>query len=125
MIRRAVLLEVMVLASIGLAAPACAQTLGQANTPEIAWWRVVAALLLCLALGVAGAYALRARFGGQLPPVGQRAVRRLRVVENLRIGHQVDICLIACDEAQFIVAASPHGIAMTPVGIASPDPESA
>jgi hypothetical protein len=109
------LFKATILAGMGLAVPALAQTIGQANSPEIAWWRVVASLLLCLALGVAGANALRARFGGQLRPVGQRVVRRLRVVENLRIGHQVDVCLVACDEAEFIVAASPHGIAMTPV----------
>jgi len=35
--------------------------------------------------------------------------RKLRLVESLRLSHQVDICLVACEERRFLIAASPHG----------------
>jgi len=110
------------------ATPVWAQALGGASEPQVAWWRVLAALALCLALAVGGALALRARLGGQAPALRgfklglkPAAVKRLRLVESLRVSHQVDVCLVSCDGAEFIVAASPQGAAITP----APRPESA
>lgn len=107
------------------AQPALAQTLGQGTSSDIPWLRLTGALILCLSLAVAGAYALRTRMGGgaALPPVLARlklpiagltlpeaAPRRLQLVETIRLSHQVDVCLIRCDDRQILVAASPQGV---------------
>lgn len=90
------------------AAPALAQRLGQGTGSEVPVWRVLGALALCLALAVGAAYVLRRRLGGSTPLTLGRG-RRLQLVETLRLSHQVDICLIACDGAEFLVAAAPQG----------------
>lgn len=87
------------------AAPAFAQRLGQGTGTEVPIWRVLGALALCLALAVAAAYVLRRRLGGSLPLTVGRT-RRLRIVETLRLGHQVDLCLVSCDGAEFLLAVS-------------------
>jgi len=114
------------MAGVMLPWPALAQTLGQGSGPDVAWWRVVGALALCLALAVGGAFALRTRMGGGVPrwgssgwPFGQwpratvPAARRLTMLESLRISPQVHICLVACDEAEFLVAISPQSVAIS------------
>lgn len=90
------------------AAPAFAQRLGQGTGTEVPIWRVLGALALCLALAVAAAYFLRRRMGGSLPLAMGRG-RRLQLIETLRLSHQVDICLVSCDGAQFLVAATQQG----------------
>jgi flagellar biogenesis protein FliO len=92
---------------------ALAQRLGQGGVEtDIAWWRVGGALILCLALAVAAAYALRTRLRGGAAPLLSRDERRLRLIETLRIGHQVDVCLIACEGRKLLLAASPHGVVL-------------
>lgn len=109
----------LTIAALAAAGPACAQTLGQAAGPDVSWWRVLAALLLCLALGVGGAYALRARMGvGTAPQVlwrlGSAPAKRLRIIETVRVGQQVEVCLIACDGREHLIAVSPHAIEVLP-----------
>jgi flagellar biogenesis protein FliO len=90
------------------AAPAFAQRLGQGTGTEVPVWRVLGALALCLALAVAAAYVLRRRLGGSLPlNIGR--TRRLQLVETLRLSHHIDLCLVSCDGAEFLVAASAQG----------------
>lgn len=104
------------------AAVAASQTLGGGGGAEVPVWRVLGALVICLTLAVAAAVALRARLGaiGVAPPpvwggrLGGRETsgvreRRLRVLESVRLSHQVDVCLMTCDEREFIVATSPEG----------------
>lgn len=95
-------------ALLPMAAPAVAQRLGQGTGTEVPVWRVLGALALCLALAVAAAYFLRRRLGGSLP-LARGRTRRLQLVETLRLSHQVDICLVSCDGAEFIVAATQQG----------------
>lgn len=95
------------------ATPAAAQKLGHGGGAEISVWRVAAALLLCLALAVGGAFALRYRQRGEVFPQ-QRAARRLQVVETIRMRHQVDLALVRCDDREFLVATSPHGVRFGP-----------
>lgn len=121
------LASLSLVAMAALSRPALAQTLGQGQGPEIAWWRVVAALLFCLMLGLVAAFALRARMGGAAAPsrltfpfgpglrLPAHAERRLKLVESLRLAPQVSVSLVSCDGAEFIVAAAPHGVAVTPV----------
>lgn len=104
-----------------------AQILGGAQAPaDIPFWRVTAALVISLGLGFAAALALRGRLRGGLPtvlakpapllgqvmkkwPQGAAPVRRLQLVETIRISHQVDVCLLRCDDAEFLLAATPQG----------------
>lgn len=108
------------------AAPAFAQRIGQGTGTEVPVWRVLGALALCLALAVAAAYFLRRRLGGSLPLAIGRT-RRLQLVETLRLSHQIDICLVSCDGAEFLLAASAHGAATIilalPPSPATPEPE--
>jgi flagellar biogenesis protein FliO len=114
-----------------VATPAFAQRLGQGAGVEIAWWRVAGALILCLALAVSGAFALkfRLREAGHAPRLKgrqawiaiagafrpglaplQRQPRRLRLIETVRLSHQADVCLIECDGKDILVAATPQGV---------------
>lgn len=90
------------------AAPALAQSLGQASTVHIEWWRVIASFMLCSALAVGGALALRARLGLPMKVIGA-SQRRMKLLETLRLSHQVDLCLVSCDGRELMIAASPHG----------------
>ena len=98
-------------AAVVLALPAAsAQTLGQGAADDISTWRVVAVLLLCLALAVFAALALRARFGGSLPALfAATSGRRLQLVETLRLSHQIDLCVVTCDGQEYLVAATAQG----------------
>ena len=82
--------------------------LGQASEVAVPWGRVFGALVICLGLAVGAAFALKYRMGGTLPSMAS-SKRKLRLVESLRLSHQVDICLVACEERRFLIAASPHG----------------
>lgn len=101
----------LILAS--LSAAAFAQKLGQGGSTDISIWRVLGALLLCLALAVGGALALKKRLRpGASILSGDR--RRLEFVESLRLSHQVDLCLVRCDGREFMIATSPHGADFAP-----------
>jgi flagellar biogenesis protein FliO len=91
-----------------VAAPAFAQRIGQGTGTEVPIWRVLGALALCLGLAVAAAYLLRRRLGGSMP-LAMGRMRRLQLVETLRLGHHVHICLVSCDGAEFLIAASAQG----------------
>lgn len=96
-------------------APALAQTLGQAPDDGVSFWRVAGALLLCIALGVGAIFALRMR-GGRVSPLPAliRRERRLQLIEVLRLGQHVDLCLVSCDDRTLLLAASAHGIDVLP-----------
>ena len=103
---------------------AVAQTLGQAPTTHLAWWRVAGSFGLCILLAVGGALALRARLGLPMKGLGHPQ-RRLRLLETIRLSHQIDLCLVACDGREFMVAATPHGATLLgaaplPAGAAEP-----
>jgi hypothetical protein len=118
-------LSVIGMVWLGFAAPALAQQLGQGGDVAISWWRVVAALAICLALTLGAGVALRARQkgGGASPGQGPMALleavlrrrglggasQRLKLVETLRLSHQVEVCLCRYDEIDFVIAATPHG----------------
>jgi flagellar biogenesis protein FliO len=88
--------------------PALAQRLGQGTGAEVPVWRVLGALAFCLALAVAAAILLKRRLGGP-GRVALGGARRLRLVESLRLSHQIDLCVVSCDGAEFLLAATPHG----------------
>lgn len=86
------------------------QLLGKGDDSGISLWRLIAALLLCLALAVAGAFALKARLGAgfSLPgPIARR--RRMQLVETMRLPNQVNLCIVMCDDRELLVATSARG----------------
>lgn len=113
------------------AMPAGAQRLGQGAGTEVSIWRVILALFFCLALGAAAIFFLRRRYRGARPLSFGRE-RRLQLVENLRLSHQVDVCIVSRDGREYLVAASPHGVTMidggpfeAPVSTQPPEPDEA
>lgn len=92
--------------------PAFAQRLGQGNDDGVAWWRVVAALILCLALAAAAAVVIKIRLHGRLPSPRSflwgtmQQDRRLKLIETLKVSEHIDVCIIACDGKELLVAAS-------------------
>lgn len=101
-------------------APALAQRLGQGTGAEVPVWRVLGALLLCLALAVAAAYILRRRMNGVMPRSLRGAERRLQLVETMRLSHQVDLCIVRCDGRELLVAATPHGATALAADLSGP-----
>ncbi len=85
-----------------------AQSLGLAKEPEVSWWRVVGAFVVCIALAVGAAFALRLRLRGRLAAFHPEP-RRLQLVESLRLSHQIDVCLLKCDDRHLLVAATQQG----------------
>jgi len=94
-------------AALLLAAPAAA-SIGQPGDAGVSLWRVAGALLFCLLLAAGAAFAMRARLRGSLPPLRGQA-KRLKLVESLRLSHQVDLCLIDLDGRELLVAATAQG----------------
>lgn len=106
------------------AAPAFAQRIGQGTGAEVPVWRVLGALILCLGLAVGAAWVLRRRLGGSAPLATGRS-QRLKLVESLRLGHQIHICLVTCDGGEFLVASSPQGATLISPGLPPALPGSA
>ncbi|WP_443751381.1 hypothetical protein [Asticcacaulis solisilvae] len=120
----------VVLAGGAMALPARAQTLGLAPSHDVSPWRIVGALLFCCALGAAGAFALRYRMRTGAGPAPARtapdwrrlvanfrfaalpaaeAPGRLKLVETVRLGYQVEVNLMECDGKTLVIVTSPHG----------------
>lgn len=112
MIRRGLRLGLKLILGGGIiAAPgvAIAQTLAQGQSADISWWRIGASLALCLALAVAGAFALRMKMRGGGLPVFTGGARRMQLLETIRLAHQVELCLLRCDDQDVVISVSPHG----------------
>jgi len=123
----------------GRATAAQAKTMalaGGAAQTDIPWLRLTGALILCLALAVAAALALRARLGGGSPgglklgladllnPRGAlagRDARRLKLVETLRLSHNIDVCVLRFDDRDVLVAATAQGVVQLSPQPAVPD----
>jgi hypothetical protein len=95
---------------------AFAQHLGHAQDADIAPWRVAIALIVCLALALAGAFALRWRLRAGPAMFATPVERQLRLVETLRLSHQIDICLLECDGRRVLVATTAQGALVIPEG---------
>ncbi len=119
-----------VLCASAASLPAHAQTLGLAPSHEVSPWRILGALVFCCVLGLAAALALRFRMRGKAAPTqGLKATNwrqfmadfglgtktssagagRLRVIETVRLGYQVEVNLLECDGKGIVIVTSPHG----------------
>jgi flagellar biogenesis protein FliO len=103
------------LVMLSTAMPATAQRLGQGAGADISIWRVLLALLFCLALGAAAIFLLRRRYRGARPLAFGRE-RRLQLVENIRLSHQVDLCIVSRDGREYLIATSPQGVTVVDDG---------
>jgi len=110
-----------VAAALLTGAPALAQRLGQGDGTEVPIWRVLGALAFCLALAVAAAILLKRRLTGPARAAFGGA-RRLQLVESLRLSHQIDLCVVSCDGAEFLLAATPHGATLINPDLPRPPP---
>jgi flagellar biogenesis protein FliO len=97
------------------AAPAAAQRLGQGTGTDLPLWRVLLALAFCLALGIAAVLLLRRRYRGARPLTFGRE-RRLQLVENLRLSHQVDLCIVSRDGHEYLITSGPQGVTLVDRG---------
>lgn len=110
-----------------LASGAQAQQLGGAQTADISIWRVLAALLFCLVLAAAAAFALRYRMTGRLDIHLRMAgpTRRMTLVDRLRLTPQAELCLVTIDGQECLLAVSPSSVEVLPIPNASPQEGSA
>lgn len=91
-----------------LALVAAAPPLATGTQPDIAWWRVLGALVFCLLAGLAAALLLRQRLGGRgLILGGGGRPRRLRLLERLPLGPQASIALVQVDDSEALVLIAP------------------
>lgn len=99
--------------ALSLSGAAHAQRLGGSASADISLVRVFLALLLCVIVAVLAIFLIRQRYGGgRLPSMFPRLApggSRLRLVEIRRIGPQSDLCLVQCDETEFLVLIAPGG----------------
>lgn len=97
------------------AGAAFAQQLGGDKTPDVSLVRVFLALLVCLIVAVFAALLLRQKFrGGSLPLFTKLAARsnRLHLIESRRIAPQSDLCLVRCDNEEYLLLIAPASVAV-------------
>ena len=104
------------LLAVAAAATGRAPVLATGGGPDIVWWRIAGALLLCLLLAVGAVMVLRAK-GGSLtvPWLARSGDNRLRVIERVALGPQSSLALVSVDGSELLVAAAPGGIAVVPL----------
>jgi len=96
--------------SLTISSAADAQRLGGAAEADISLVRVFLALFFCLIVAAFAVFLIRQRYGGRMPAMFTRmgsTTARLRLVECRRIAPQSDLCLIECDDREFLLLISP------------------
>jgi hypothetical protein len=110
-IRRLGRLSLFLFFFLAPAGEALAQHLGQGVDDGISFWRVFAALVVCVGIAVAAALFLKHRMHGSAPLIRlNRNSPRLIVTESVRLRPQVDLCIVSCDGDELLVAHSPQGV---------------
>lgn len=101
--------------AVGVAATpsaALAQQLGRAAEFEPPIVRLALGLLLCTLVALVAALTLR-RFlsakGRHVSSVAHGGSGKLRVIETRRLSANADLCLIACEEREYLVIVSAAG----------------
>jgi len=103
-----------------LAGAASAQTLGQGDEAGVPWFRLVAALTLCLGLAAGAVFVLRHRMAvgpaWRFDPASifeitrtAAGARRVTDVETRRLSPQVTLSVFKCDGRSYMVASSVQG----------------
>jgi flagellar biogenesis protein FliO len=95
------------LAALLFASAAAAGTLGGAADDDISLARIAWVLALCLTLAVAGAFVLRHRLGqGPVFSFQPARPRRLKLIEQLRLGAHTSLSIVACDGRELLLVSS-------------------
>lgn len=109
-------------ALVAAGAAAGAQPLGQSGD-DVSLWRIAGAFVLCIAIAIAAALLLRARYGVG-GPVMLRRNTRLQLIENVRLNPQVQLCIVRCDGEEMLLSTCPTGAALVkPIGAARAEPD--
>lgn len=93
----------------GWPSSAVAEHLGQGVDEGTSLWRVAGALLVCVAVAIVAALLLKRRMGGGASLFRPGTSRRMQMVECLRMGSQVSVCIVACDGEELLMSVSPQG----------------
>ena len=96
--------------SLTISSAADAQRLGGAAEADISLVRVFLALFFCLIVASFAVFLIRQRYGGRMPAMFTRigsTTARLRLIECRRVAPQSDLCLIECDDREFLLLISP------------------
>lgn len=91
--------------------PALAQKLGGGTDPEISLVRIIAALVLCSGVAVAAALTISKRglpqglsSAGWLAKLQRRS--RLTVIEARRLSPHADLCIVRCDDREYVLTCA-------------------
>lgn len=86
--------------------------LGGGGAPDISFARVTAALVLCLIVAVLAALLLK-RGGGKVDLASLRTLlkgvrddRRIDVIETRRISQHAEICIVRCDDREYVILSA-------------------
>ena len=101
-----------------------AAALASGGGVEVSAWRVIGALIFCLALAAGGLFALRKRLPSANVFFGMRGGGRFELVEHLPLGPQRSLYLIRIDGREFIAVASAERLELVPLGESTAEPES-
>jgi flagellar biogenesis protein FliO len=96
--------------SLTISSAADAQRLGGAADTDISMVRIFLTLFFCLIVAAFAVFLIRQRYGGRMPAMFTRigsTTARLRLIESRRIAPQSDLCLIECDDREFLLLISP------------------
>lgn len=95
---------------LALCGSASAQQLGQGADDGISVWRIVVALVVCGGVAAVAALFLKYRMQGGIALFRtNRNGPRLAMVESLRLRPQTDLCIVSCDQREFLIVVSPQG----------------
>jgi hypothetical protein len=91
--------------------PALAQKLGGGTDPEISLVRIIAALVLCSGVAVAAALIISKRglpqglgAAGWLAKLQRRS--RVTVIEARRLSPHADLCIVRCDDREYVLTCA-------------------
>jgi flagellar biogenesis protein FliO len=120
--RRTIASRLGILVITAMPQEAYAGALGHGASLAVSPWRVVASLLLCLALGTAAIFLLRRRYGlSQGNLLRAPTTRRIRVIEQQGLGQHRSVSLIEIDRQAYVALIAPGSATL--VALERPVPE--
>jgi flagellar biogenesis protein FliO len=122
--RRTIAIRLGTLATTAMPQTAYADVLGNGASLAVSPWRVIASLLLCLALGAAAIFPLRRRYGlGQGSLLRATTERRIRVIEQQGLGPHRSVSLIEIDRQAYVALIAPGSATLVALERPAPKPE--
>jgi hypothetical protein len=102
------------------AAPVFAAALGTATAPGIPWLRILFAFAFCIGLAFAAVWLLRMHREGRIAQSaagwfqkrGERAERKIAVIETRRISTHADVCLLEWQGRSYLLLVGQSGVSL-------------